>query len=238
MQQLKHTGLFSTFALIVGASITHAQTRQSGYTGFIAVGASSVQTHALDDQLVANGFPGFGSGGLAMSIGAYRLLRSGLLVGGEWHYVSLGNEQHDGREVGLGGGYATLGMAYRIQSSSRTRIYPRLGLGIGGMGLWRENDATPARVPFDDWLTASQSGGSRYRTLSQSSMVVDLGAGAEIELRRPSRGPVIGARFGYVAAPFDQGWTFEGEPVTSAPNATIAGPYIRMTLGWRRERSH
>ena len=234
--RLKHTGPFTFLAVVAFATGVHAQSPRSGYTGFMGFGASSVQTSALDEMLAATGLPKFGSGGAAVSLGAYRLLRSGLIVGGEWHYVSLGDEQHSGRDAGLGGGYATLGIAYGLRPSPRTRIYPRLGLGIGGMGLWRENPAPP-RVAFDDWLT-TPAGDSRYSTLSQASMVMDLGAGAELELRRNARGPVIGLRAGYVATPFDQGWTFEGAPVTGAPSATVAGPYVRMMLGWRRERSH
>ena len=219
----------------VGAQESDTRT---GYSGFVAVGASGFRTAALDGQLAANGYPTFGTGGPAVSVGAYRLFRGAVLLGGEWHYVSLGNERHQDRAIGLAGGYATLGVAYAVHPSRLLRLYPRLGLGVGGMGLWREHDEARPGVGFVEWL-ANPNSDPGYATLSQASMVMDLGAAAELSFRSVSlSGPVIGLRFGYVTTPFDQGWTVDGRSVTGAPRATVAGPYARLMLGWRRERHH
>ena len=180
----------------------------------------------------------FGSSGPAINLSAYHLFRGGLLLGAEWHFISVGNGTHQGRDVGLGAGYGTLGIGYAFRPGSRARLYPRLGLGVGGMGLWRETAVPGATVNFDDWLV-SPSPDPEFATLSQASMVVDLGGGAELALRRAGlTGPVIGLRFGYVTTPFDQGWTTSGRAVTGAPESTVAGPYIRVLFGWRRERAH
>jgi hypothetical protein len=207
---------------------------RAGYTGFFATGLSEIATTGLNDRLAATGHPTFGSRPIAINLGAYRLLRSGVMLGGEWHFLDVGHDEHQGREVGLGAGYATLGIAYAFSPTQRVRVYPRLGLGIGGMGLWSEERDSSVAVDLDSWL-ADPRADPEFTTLSQGSMVVDLGGGAELLLRR-NGGPLVGARLGYVATPFDQGWTRDGRPVTGAPSATVAGPYVRIVMGWRRER--
>ena len=66
-------------------------------------------------------------------------------------------------------------------------------------------------------------------------MVVDLGAGAEF-LPRGRRGPLIGVRAGYLAAAFGSEWDAYGHTVVGGPEASIAGPYARVTVGWAWRR--
>ncbi len=229
-----------TLGVGIEAERAEAQGRESrsGYTGFFAAGVSGISTGELNNRLAASGHPTFATTGRAFNIGAYRLLRSGLMLGGEWHYITLGDQEHEGRAVGLGAGYATLGIGYAVRLSPRVRFYPRLGLGVGGMGLWTEdeNDGETHAVDFDGWL-ANPNGDPDQSTLSQGSMAVDLGAGAELLLgRRGANGPLLGLRVGYLATPFDRGWTLDGRSVSGAPAATVAGPYARVVIGWRREQ--
>lgn len=227
-----------TLAIGFGADAAAAQEQdpRGGYTGFFAAGVSEFATGELDDRLAAGGYPTFGNRGLGISLGAYRLLRSGVMLGGEWHFLGLGEKDHGGREIGLAGGYATLGVGYAVELSPRVRVYPRLGLGIGGMGLWTADDDADegGEVGFDEAL-ADSSAGSSFSTLSQGSGVVDVGAGAELLLGSRG-GPVVGLRLGYVATPFDQGWSRNGRSLRGAPSASVAGPYVRVLVGWRRLR--
>jgi hypothetical protein len=230
---------FLILSVVMGAEPSHAQARESriGYTAFFAAGVSRIATGELDDRLSASGYPVFGSKPLALNVGAYRLWHSRWMLGAEWHYLNVGDAEHQGRVVGLGAGYATLGLAYAVELSPRVRLYPRVGLGLGGMGLWseEEGDAGSGADDFDGWL-ANPNTDPDYATLSQGSMVVDFGVGAEVVLSRRGNGPLVGLRLGYLATPFDQGWTRDGRSVSGAPDATVAGPYVRMVIGWRRER--
>ena len=209
----------------------------TGHTGFFSAGMSWIATGDLNARMAAGGYPTFDTPPFTINAAAYRLLRSRLLIGGEWHYLSLGESAREGRVVGAGGGYATLGIGYAMDVTSRLRVYPRLGLGVAGMGLWTVEPDTVANEPvaFDGWLSQPRYAPSQS-TLSQASMAVDAGAGAEVALRASGRGPVVGVRVGYLATPFDQGWTLEGRPVAGAPDVTVAGPYARLLIGWRRER--
>ena len=207
---------------------------------FLAVGASRLATGTLDDRLAAQGYPTFGRTALAVSLGGYRVVSGGWTLGAEWHGLVHGNKSHAGREVGLGGGYGTIGVGYAVELSPRARVYPRLGLGVGGMGLWIESPQEA--VGFDEVLGDPDrfqdrvAGVDRETTLNTGGIVVDLGAGAELLSRAQGRGAMIGVRLGYLAMPFGTSWRLYERPVRDAPNATLAGPYIRVVVGTGRSR--
>lgn len=105
---------------------------------------------------------------------------------------------------------------------------------IGGMGLWTEDeDADEGGTEGFDEALADSSAPSGFSTLSQGSGVVDVGAGGELLLGSRGAGPLVGLRLGYVATPFDQGWTRNGRRLRDAPQASVAGPYVRVTIGWK-----
>ncbi|HEX6071128.1 MAG TPA: hypothetical protein VFZ18_14930 [Longimicrobiaceae bacterium] len=232
-------GIVSLLALAAGlgaASAAEAQGRwlRGPDAGFLALGASGIATAELDAALAARGYPTFGRTALAPSLGAYWTLPGGVMLGGEWHGLMWDEEAHEGREVGLGGGYATVGVGYALDVSPRARVYPRVGIGGGGMGLWLEREG--AAVPFDDALAEGDDPAEpdSHTLLSREGVVVDLGAGLEIRPGAGSRGLVVGLRLGYLTGPFPTGWRTDDRPVSGAPPASLAGPYIRVMLGGRR----
>lgn len=231
-------------ALALGVGAARGAQAQAGWlrapdAGFLALGAAGVATGELDERLAAHGYPTFGRTALAPSIGAYWSLPGGVTLGGEWIGLVLGEKAHQGNEVGLGGGAGTIGIGYVVELSPRARIHPRLGIGGGGIGLWVESEEEP--VGFDEALTEPTPAPDRGSVLSRGSMVVDLGAGVELRPRGRARGPLIGLRFGYLAAPVSTDWSLKDRmpyerPVSGGPDATLAGPYLRATVGVGRSR--
>jgi hypothetical protein len=226
-------------ALALGGA--EAATAQGGWlrapdAGFISAGVSRIATEELDDRLAARGYPTFGSTATAVGIGGYWSLPGGVMLGGEWHGLVIGDEPHEGRTVGLGGGYATLGVGYAVDLSPRVRVYPRLGLGAGGLALWFESDADT--VGFDEVLADPRPLPGRQPVLSHDGVVVDLGAGAELLPGGRGRGPLIGVRLGYLAALFgsDSDWQLYEYTASGGPSGTIAGPYVRAVVGVGRRR--
>ncbi len=191
-------------ALALGAGEVEAAAQGGGFrtpdAGFISAGVSGISTGELDDRLAARGYPTFGTTATAVGIGGYWTLPGGVMLGGEWNGLIIGDAEHGGRTVGLGGGYATLGVGYAVDLSLRVRVYPRLGLGAGGLALWFESDADT--VGFDEVLADPRPLPGRQPVLSHDGVVVDLGAGAELLPGGRGRGPLIGVRFGYLAALF------------------------------------
>jgi hypothetical protein len=202
----------------------------------VAAGVSGIATAELDDRLAARGYPTFGRTATALGLGAYRVLASGVLLGGEAQGLIMGEEAHEGRVVGLGGGYATLGVGYLMKRSARVRVYPRLGLGAGGLALWIESAADT--VGFDEVLANPRPAPGRQPVLSHDGVVLDLGAGAELLPGGRGRGPLIGLRLGYLVARFGSAsnWQLYEDTARDGPAATIAGPYVRVVIGgaWMR----
>lgn len=230
-------------AFAIGAS--QGAEAQAGLLGpgavFLGVGASGIQTDELDARLAARGYPTFGESAVGVSLGAYRVLGSGIMLGGEWHGLIVGDDVHEGREVGVGGGYGTLGVGYMVDLSPRARVYPRLGVGGGALGLWIESPA--GEVGFDEVLASptSHAEGDRHTVMNRGSMAVDLGGGAEFFLGRGGRGPLLGLRVGYLAAPSAGDWRLDemdtDRLAKGGPDASFGGPYVRVVVGvgWRRQ---
>ena len=231
-RRVTRSGMLALAFSVVGTARAEAQADFLGPgAGFIAAGASGIATRELDDWLAERGYPTFGGTAVVIGLGGYRILSSGVMLGAEFNGLIVGEEPHEGREVGLGGGYATLGAGYMVNLSPRARIYPRVGVGVGGMGLWVKK---PGQRGF-----RGRAGRVRSRArdrLNRAGMVVDLGAGAEL-LPGGRRGPLIGLRAGYLALPFNPDWvTSYGHPVRGSPEASIAGLYVRVTVGWAWRR--
>lgn len=223
-------------ALGSGGSEAAAQEREfrGAAAGYLSAGVSRIGTGELDDRLAAHGYPTFGSTTGAVGVGAYLILEGGVMLGGEWTGLIMGDAVHEGRRVGLGGGYGTLGFGYAVQLSPRVRVYPRLGLGGGGMGLWFEREGE--EVGFDEVLEnpdrhSARVDSVRTTVLSHGSALVDLGAGAELLPGGWGRGLLIGVRLGYVAAPRTESWGLRESDVGGGPATSLAGPYLRVVVG-------
>lgn len=228
-------GLLTLFFGIAAESAKAQSALLGPGAAFVGGGISAIGTGDLDDHLAARGYPTFGRTAGAFSLGAYRILSSGVMLGAEWHGLVIGEEAHEGRVVGLGGGYANLGVGYSMELSPRARIYPRLGIGVGGLGLWIENEAES--VGFDEVLAdPSPVPNHRNSVLSRDGLVVDVGAGVEFLPSGHGGGALFCLRFGYLAAPFSSSWDLYERKAIGGPDATISGPYLRAVVGgaWRR----
>ena len=223
-------------ALSVGASTAGAQEGLLGPgAAFISAGVARVSTGELDDRLAASGYPTFGQSARSVGIGGYRVVAGHVMLGAEFNGLIMDEKPHLGREVGVGGGHGTLGIGYMKELSPKVRIYPRLGLGAGGLAMWFETADT---LTFDEVLANPTPVAVRERNLSRDGAVFDVGAGLEFLPRGSGSGVLIGLRLGYLFTSFgsDSDWQlFEGT-ATGGPSASIAGPYLRVVIGgaWKR----
>lgn len=202
---------------------------------YVGGGIARVGTAEVDERLDANGYPTFGQTATSIGIGAYRLLSSGVMIGIEGSPFFLGEETRSGRDVELGGGHATLGVGYAIPLSDRMRVYPRVGIGAGGIAL--EIESAADTIAFDDVLDAPTPAPiEQDPVLSRDGIVFDFGAGAEI-LSGGDDGALIGVRVGYLLAPWDDDWdlVYQGQ-ASHGPDASISGVYLRVVVGgaWSR----
>lgn len=224
-------------ALTVTPAAAYAQQDLLGPgAAFISIGAAHVATSELDTRLAANGYPTFGQTAKSVGIGGYRILGNRILLGAEINGLNLGEKPHNGRNVWLGGGTGTLGIGYVKDLSCRVRVYPRLGLGAGGLTMVIESPSDT--VPFDDVLNNPPSTSTREPLLSRDGGVLDLGVGLEFLSGGSGKGALIGLRAGYLATSFGSknDWQFYERTASNGPRASISGFYARVVLGggWSR----
>ena len=188
--------LVSCVITIPVATPVHAQAALLGPgAAFIGGGISRIGTRPLDDRLADRGYPTFGQSAGAVSLGAYRLLSSGVMLGFEWHGLLIGDKQHAGREVSVAGGYGTLGVAYVNNLTPRLRAYPRVGIGGGGLAVVFEEPADTSS--FDDVLANPTPAPDVHDpVLGRDGVVFDVGAGIEFLPSGRRAGPILGLRLG------------------------------------------
>jgi hypothetical protein len=206
--------------------------------GYFGLGPAATATNDLDDLLASRGYPRFGRSAVNVGIGGYATVASRAMFGFEWNGIIKGEQEHQGRTVFLGGGYGTLGLACAFQLSPRLRVYPRLGLGIGGLGLSFETgeDTVEFNEVLEDPDREADLSRGFYPSLTREHGVMDVGAGAEFLPSRGGRGPLIGLRLGYVVGGSQTNWRLNRRAVSGGPAAAVAGPYMRMVIGlgaWR-----
>jgi hypothetical protein len=223
-------------ALGFAAPAAHAQAALLGPgAAFISIGVSQISNGELDDRLAAHGYPTFGRQATNIGIGGYRILSSGVMVVAELNGLMLGEKSYATGDVGFGGGHATLGVGYMFKLSRSARVYPRIGLGAGGFGVWFDKPADSVR--FDDVLDNPVSTVTTHEpSMSRDGMVIDLGAGGELGRMRRGAGPIVGLRVGYLVAPFSSRWVSYDQKVSGGPDSNISGAYVRVVIGgaWRR----
>ena len=228
---------FALPVLVVAlASESQAQAALLGPgAAYFGIGVARTDNAHLDQRLSENGYPTFGESARTVNLGGYRLLSSNVMAGAELNGLIWGEHRHAGNDVGLGGGYGTLGGGYMFMRSHRVRVYPRVGIGAGGLGLWIDNESDS--IPFNDVLANPRSSrpDSREPVLNRSGFVLDLGGGAEL-LKGKRSGVMAGVRAGYVLASFGKHWTFSDRKVSGGPDASISGFYVLVILGgaWSR----
>ena len=200
--------------------------------GFVSVGGARVETTQLDEWLGARDYPTFGNTAVTIGLGGYRLLSSGLMLGGEAQGFIIGDATHEQNDMGLGAGYATLGVGYAFDVSPRVRLYPRVGFGPGGMALWVQEDDS---LDFEDVLDGTAPAPERDPNLARDGLVLDFGAGIEL-LPGDRSGLLVGVRAGWLTGPFTDAWEMYGHDVSGGPDASIGGPYARIVVGWAWQR--
>lgn len=204
----------------------------------VAGGWSGPALEEVDDRLAGRRYPRLAGQVHSATLGGYRTLGRGILIGAEWNGLLIGQGTGaGGRGVGMGGGYATVAVGLATDISPRIRILRRLGFGLGGIGLWFEGEDSPEQpteIRFDEVLENPDRflmPGNEPLTLSRDGVVIDLGVEMEVAVRPAGRSPVLGIRVGYLAEPWPGSWHLKGAEVIDAPAASIDGPYLRIFTG-------
>lgn len=230
---LWRTGLLLAVLSVINATLAcdaaSAQNRSRGNrgsgSGFFAIGGSVLDIRDLNRRLEVSGFPTFDRTVLTIGGGGYGVTGGNLMLGGEGYGQIAGDEVHEGRTVSLHGGYGLFNVGYMLEPTRRTRAYPMLGIGGGGIEL--RIGPRPAETSFDDVLENPD----RSSNLSRASFLFSVGGGFEYRPSMRRHGVILGIRGGYLFDHSTESWELDDYGVSSGPDASQAGPYLRFTIG-------
>lgn len=205
---------------------TETEHAKPGGGGYFAIGTHLTNLGSLNERLSEAGYPTFASEMISIGGGGYGVAGGRLLLGGEGYGLLSANKGYQGRNVSVGGGYGLFTLGYLLRPEQHLRVYPQVG--IGGGGLMLEIGNTGAE-DFDDVLNNP----NRSATLEKGSLLLSLGVGVEYQFSEPGdeSGFQIGLRAGYLLAPYDTSWEIGESSLSSGPDATIGGPFLRLTIG-------
>jgi hypothetical protein len=189
--------------------------------GFFAVGTNvMLGTSDLRDRLASAGYVAPGAGAVSFGGGGYGGVRNGLIFGGEGHGLTTATRISDGREVRIGGGYGLVTVGYMLQPAPQLRVYPQIGLGLGGVSL---SITTEDAEQFDDILDQPR----RSSEITQGNLLASVQGGAEYRFG----GFMIGLQAGYLIAPVITDWSLGDTQLEGGPDATFSGPFVRLLIG-------
>jgi hypothetical protein len=200
--------------------------------GYFAIGLNvTTGTEALRDRLSDAGFPALGRTALSIGGGGYGGAGR-IIFGGEGHGLIVPSERGGGREVSIAGGYGLGTVGYLLQPASGLRVYPQLGLGVGGLSLDIQTPtAEDAPRRFGDVLENPRRGVE----VSRGSLLLSLQAGLEYRFGASDAsgwpGALVGLQAGYLFAPFSSDWNYSDVGLEGGPDSTFAGPFLRLIVG-------
>jgi hypothetical protein len=204
----------------------HETVHSGGGAGYFAAGVQFTDLSDLNNRMADAGYPTFSSEMVSIGGGGYSVTNR-ILIGGEGHGLISGDQGYQGRNVSVGGGYGLFTLGYLFRPNRNLRVYPRLGLGGGGLQLEisDQGDATD----FDDILDDP----NRSASIGRASLLVSLGAGLEYQFSGPEErgGFRLGLRAGYMLSPLESEWQLDDTTLSGGPDATLQGPFIRLTIG-------
>lgn len=208
------------------ASGAEASMEEKG-AGFFAVGTQFTDLGPLNNRLADAGYPTFASEMVSLGGGGYGVVADRLMLGGAGHGLITADGTFEGRTVSVGGGYGLFTLGYLFRPTPKLRVYPQAGLGGGGLQL--EIGSTGDADEFDDILENP----NRSATVGQAGLLVSLGGGLEYRFGEPGGdgGVLLGLRAGYVISALNSDWQLDEGSLGSGPDATMQGPFIRLTIG-------
>ncbi|MFB6273995.1 MAG: hypothetical protein ABEL51_13985 [Salinibacter sp.] len=198
----------------------------NGGAGFFSIGVQFADLAALNNRLSSKGYPTFSSEMVSIGGGGYTVLNR-FLIGGQGHGLITGEQGYNGRDVSVGGGYGLFTLGYLFRPTSNLHVYPQVGLGGGGVRL--EIGSRGDAENFDDVLNDP----NRSASVGRASLLVSLGGGLEYQFGGPEEhgGLRLGLRAGYLVSALNSDWQINTTTLSGGPDATLQGPFIRLTIG-------
>ena len=196
--------------------------------GYFLAGFHQLDLDELNQRLRGRGIPAFEDAFVTLGGGGHAEIGR-LLLGGEGHALLEQSETSGAYQRKLAGGLGFFDVGFVLARPERLRAYTLLGLGAGGINLKTYERQLPS---FDEVLDEPR----RASDVASGGVLAQLSLGADVLLRvretpRGTGGLTLGARVGYVFAPWVSEWQLNGAEAPGGPEVGLGGPYLRISLG-------
>jgi hypothetical protein len=190
----------------------------------VSVGAGWVDLKSLNSKLSGLGLSEFRNYGLSLDL-EHQTVINRMMMGGELKGLLFRDRLTNNTKTAFNAGELLLKSGFMVVNTEHVQLYPYLGLGAGLMNLVIGEKNTP----FDTALSRPNTNLNLY----QGRFLIDLGVGFDLlGGQNPSRLGVLGLRAGYTFDPTKADrWMRDGLFVTGAPEPTLNGAYVMLTLG-------
>jgi hypothetical protein len=221
--------------IILFANFSHGQetsavTKESGGVGYSMFGRGTIGIGGLNTKLESKGYSRMSESFFSVGGGGHGIVNNRMIIGGEGHTL-LGDAATSGNyKNSITISYIFFDLGYIVYSLKELRLYPLLGVGVGGMNLKITEEVKSLSI--DDALDNPQRG----IELSTGGFLLNFALGIDYLLifgqdETTKAGMILGIRAGYTFAPSKGSWSMDEIEVSGAPEIGITGPYIRFTLG-------
>jgi hypothetical protein len=230
--------IFAGILVLLAWSSTAAQTEGGGDgfslrptegRGFFMIGLHNADLSDINGPMVSQGYSRFGENFALIGGGGHAIIGR-FMIGGEG-YALIDREGTRGPvQARLSAGCGFFDLGYIFWRQNDVSAYGMLGLGGGG---WTLRITDSAAVP----LEAVLGDPGRSSTLTTNHFLVSLSVGADWYFRfagneRGEGGMSFGLRAGYTLAPLKSSWEMEDFEITSGPKMGLAGPFVRLVIGF------
>ncbi len=192
-----------------------------------AVGATSVDVSGINSSLVPDGYRRLDP--TLVTLGFW-----GALPYGRWMFTAdahaffpESNSLND-RVLETNGGRGFLGVAYSVVDASRFRLFPQLGLGLGGLDL--SFSEPPSYVAEMQAMDRDVEHCTNLDFMANTS----LGASYAFTSTDGRWAPMMSLQAGYAWSLANSRWYSEGHTLKDVPSFSQTGPFVMLTLGAER----
>lgn len=196
----------------------------------VSAGVAWVDMNPLNGKLASLGLSEFRTYGLSVDL-EHQTVINRMMMGGELKGLFFKDRLTNNTRTTFNAGELLLKSGFNVVNTEHVNVYPYLGLGAGLMNLVIGDKNTP----FDTALVRPNTNLNLY----QARFLVDLGVGFDLlGGKDPARLGLLGLRAGYTFDPTKSDrWMRDGLFVTSAPEPSLNGAYIVLTLGGAQRKN-
>lgn len=227
------TKLLGVFCLVLWCSWTMAQHAQNGVKhegsgsfniGYVNLGNSDFQQflpgdfNQISENYLLLGGEGYG-------------LKGNFLFGISGQAIIGQDESHGEIRTEVSGGMGFLNFGYAVVSQDKIKLFPMLGIGVGGMELSisEVSEFTLSEIIEDP---------GREITLNVGNFMLDFSLGLDYipsmqisENGKEGGGFKTGIRIGYILGFNNDKWEYGGGEVRGAPDFGMNAFYVKLIIG-------